>query len=89
MLYFILGKEESFSKNELISWGDYFNSFQKEDGLFVDPVLVNENFYNLDWWGARHLPLQIIICLNYIGIKPRYEFNFIKKYYNENELIAY
>jgi hypothetical protein len=42
-----------------------------------------------DWWGARHLSLHIVICLNYLGCKPKYEFNYIKKYYDKSELKKY
>ena len=89
LLYFLLNKQHTLSKNEIKLWGNYFNSFQNEDGLFVDKAIENDFFYEYDWWGARHLSLHVIICLNYLGVKPKYEFNYIKKYYDEKILKAY
>jgi hypothetical protein len=89
LLYFLLGKNVCFSNSELLSWGEYINSFQREDGFYIDKNIETDRFYKIDWWGARHLSPHVIIALNYIGIKPKYEFNYIKKYYNEYELKNY
>jgi len=89
LLYFLLSKHNNFSCKELVSWGDYINSFQREDGFYIDKCIETECFYDIDWWGARHLSPHIIIALNYIGIKPKYEFDYIKKYYDKNELMNY
>jgi len=89
LLFFLLDKHNNFSRKELLSWGEHINSFQREDGFYIDKCIETERYYNEDWWGAKHLSPHAIIALNYIGIKPKYEFNYIKKYYDKNELISY
>jgi hypothetical protein len=89
LLYFLLGKEYLFSAGELSSWGNYLNSFQNKEGLFVDEFIRNNLYDTASWWGTRHLSLHVIICLTYIGMKPKYEFNYIKKYYDNTELKKY
>lgn len=89
LIYFLFNKQDSFSFDDRIKWISYFDSFQKEDGMFIDPVLESPNYYDLDWWGARHLSLHLIICYTYLGSKPKYEFNYIKKYYDHGILRQY
>lgn len=89
MLYGLFNKLEKFSVTEKIKWAEYFNSFQNTEGLFIDPCLENDNYYNIEWWGANHLSLHLIICYTYLGINPKHEFNYIKKYYNPSGLKAY
>jgi hypothetical protein len=89
LLCFLLNGRHTMSDKQMKLWGDYFNGFQREDGLFVDKRIENNIFYEYDWWGARHLSLHIIICMTYLGVKPKYEFNYIKKYCDENTLRTY
>jgi hypothetical protein len=89
LLYFLLNSDNSLSKDNIEKWGQYLNSFQNEEGYYIDNNIENELFYNIDWWGARHIPPHVIIALNYIGIKPKYEFNYIKKYYDKEKLKKY
>ena len=85
LLHFLLSKQSLYSNNDLFSWGEYINSFQQEDGFYFDKNIETDQYYSIDWWGARHLSPHVIIALNYIGIKPKYEFNYIKKFYDNNE----
>lgn len=85
----LIHKNNYFSDKDTKEWVEYFDRFQREDGLFVDPVLECPHYYDLDWWGARHLSLHLIICYTYLGAKPRYEFNYIKKYYDHDILRQY
>jgi len=89
LLFFLLDKNNIFSKEELYSWGKHINSFQREDGFYIDKNIEAGHYYDIDWWGARHLSPHVIIALNYIGMKPKYEFNYIKKYYDKKELKNY
>lgn len=77
----LLGELDKLSPEEKSGWGKYFDSFQsKADGLFYDSVVQNEIYNDSDWWGARHLALHIITAYADLGVKPRYEFNFLKEY---------
>jgi hypothetical protein len=67
---------------EMKSWGEYLDSFQGVDGLFYDDRIRNEHFDNSDWWGARHLNLHIINAYAALKLKPKYQFNFLEKYYD-------
>ena len=89
LLFFLLSKDDYLSPEQKNSWADYFDSFQNDEGLFVDSNLLCENYYNYEWWGARHLSPIIIICYNYLGRRPQKEFNYIKKYYNPKILREY
>lgn len=63
---------------------DYFDSFQnKNDGLFYDPKVNSEIYSDSDWWGARHLALHVILAYEILGFKPKYQFKFLYKYYEQ------
>jgi hypothetical protein len=78
----LLGELEKLSDGEKEEWRNYFDSFQNEsDGLFYDPAVQNEIYYDTDWWGARHLALHMISAYTDLGFRPKYSFAFLKKYY--------
>ena len=87
MIKFLLNKTISQAEKE--SWITYFNQFQNEEGYFIDKKIECENYYNLDWWGANHLSLHLIICYTYLDAKPKYEFNYIKKFYEKSFLLNF
>ncbi len=68
---------------------ELFNSYQNENGYFYDKELESENYYNLNWWGGQHIALHLITAFSYLNTKPKYEFNYIKKYYDKDTLIKY
>lgn len=79
----ICNKEKSF----IHGWLRYFDSYQeKETGFFTDERIVNNYWTTADWWGARHLCPHIINAYTALGGKPKYEFNWVKEYYNLNIL---
>lgn len=79
----LLGELHKRDAEEKRKWAEYFNSFQNSiDGLFYDPAITNSLYKDGDWWGARHLALHLISAYSDIGFKPKYEFSFLKQYYN-------
>ena len=77
----IANMPESYKKG----WVNYFDSFQDSvSGFFFDPAIKNILYDNTDWWGARHLIPHIIYAYSSLGAKPKYEFNWVKKYYEKN-----
>lgn len=68
-------------------WAEYLNSYQREDGLYIDERCYNERYMDGDGWGARHLIPHLIIALKRLDAKPKYEFEFLKKYCNPDEMI--
>jgi hypothetical protein len=82
MTYGLLGRLQDFSSIQRRQWIDYFDSFQNaEDGLFYDPIVMNDIFSDTDWWGARHLALHMISAYTHLGGRPRYPFKFLSPYY--------
>lgn len=78
----LLGELDKLSEGEKAEWGKYFDTFQRdEDGLFYDNAVYNNLYDNTDWWGARHLALHMISAYTDLGIKPKYDFKFLKQYY--------
>lgn len=82
----LLGKLNTMTEVKKKKWIDYFDSFQREDGLFYDPVVINEIYADTDWWGARHLALHMISAYTVLGGKPRYPFRFLEQYYDQNHI---
>jgi hypothetical protein len=83
MILSLLSRLDDMGAEQKSRWGEYFDSYQKEaDGLFYDSVLDSELFQNADWWGARHLALHMICAYTDLGLKPRYPFRFLEKYYD-------
>jgi hypothetical protein len=83
----MLGELKDLPKSQKQQWADYFNSFQNpDDGLFYDPVVMNDIYSDADWWGARHLALHMISAFTDLGDKPKYPFRFLKKYYTHGAI---
>lgn len=77
MTYGLLGQIKILSSNEQSSWAEYICSYQCEDGLFRDPYLQSPQCETIDYWGWRHLVPHIIIALDYLGVTPKHDFEFI------------
>ena len=81
----LLDEVKDLSLTAKDEWRNYFDSFQNEsDGLFYDPVVLNDFYNDSDWWGARHLALHMISAYTDLGYRPRYPFVFLEKYYDSN-----
>jgi hypothetical protein len=79
----ILGALELCSEDKRRDWVDYFDSFQSDvDGLFYDSAVMNENFSDTDWWGARHLALHMVSAYTDLGARPKNPFKFLDQYYD-------
>jgi prenyltransferase beta subunit len=59
------------------SWSNYILSFQKENGLFIDDYLESPLSNKIHYWGWFHLLPHLIIALDYLDIKPKYDFKFL------------
>lgn len=88
MIRSLYGDLDSFSDEQKKEWTSYFDSFQSpDDGLFYDPVLANVIYNKEDWWGARHLALHLIIAYTALGSRPKYDFRFLKPFYDPSYVI--
>jgi prenyltransferase beta subunit len=83
----LLGRLNTMQDDQKLKWMEYFNSYQnRDDGLFYDPVVDSTLFRTADWWGARHLALHMISAYTDLGGRPKYQFRFLEKYYNDAQL---
>ncbi len=89
MTLHILNELQNFSSEEKIAWLDYFSSFQASDGLFKDPKLENQLAETEDWWGWRHLALQVIISVTALGGVAEKPFTFLERYLDLDYLISW
>lgn len=83
----IKGWLDSIPDHDKNDWASYLNDFQQPNGFYVDPIVLNDRYMDGDGWGARHLIPHMIIALTRLGAKPRYEFSFLNKYKNPDEII--
>ncbi|MBD3272736.1 hypothetical protein GF385_00080 [Candidatus Dependentiae bacterium] len=89
MTYYYLS-DLNLSKQQNLDWLNYFNSFQSsKDGLFYDNSIINDFFYNEDWWGARHLTAHLPAAFKVLGGKPKYDFYFLEPLYFKKNLIIW
>lgn len=79
------------TENEKKVWKEYFDAHQRmEDGLFSDQHYEEEVFfYGTDGWGARHLVPHLTIVYDRIGYIPKYEFSYLDKYKNPDDMIKW
>lgn len=83
----LYGEINKLSAEEKLQWKAYFDSFQNsEDGLFYDSRIDGEVYRTCNWWGAEHLCPHIIAAYSVLGGKPKYEFEWVKKYYDKKVL---
>ncbi len=81
-------------KSDLKAWGEYLNSFQREDdGLYYDPYLESSAFHHEgSWnegWGKHHLMGHMIIALSRLDVTPKYPLKYLEKYYDTDYLIKW
>lgn len=90
MIRSLYGDLDVLSLDEKQAWVSYFDSFQSpEDGLFYDPVLINQIYATEDWWGARHLALHLVTAYSALGSRPKYDFLFLEPFYDPTYVIEW
>lgn len=77
----------NITEKEKQEWGEYFNSFQNSEGFYIDNNCFNEKYMNGDGWGARHLIPHILIALKRTDSQPKYEFSFLNKMKNPDNIV--
>jgi len=89
MTLHLLNEMQHLSAGEKSAWLDYFSRHQASDGLFKDPKLENELVETEDWWGWRHLALQVIISITALGGIVEKPFVFLDPYLGLDFLTAW
>ena len=87
MLLSLYRETANISESSKKTWIDYFNLLQDPaSGFFIDPAIRNGYYDDSDWWGARHLIPHIIYAYSALNAKPKYEFGWVKKYYDRDRI---
>ena len=73
----LLDEIKNLSKENNLDWANYILSFQKENGLFIDEYLDSPLSSKIHYWGWFHLLPHLIIALDYLKVKPKYDFKFL------------
>jgi prenyltransferase beta subunit len=73
----LLNEVKNLSLEEKLNWSNYILSFQNKDGFFVDENLSTPLASKIHHWGWYHLLPHLIIALDYLDTKPKYDFKFI------------
>jgi hypothetical protein len=68
---------KNLNTEDKLDWSKYILSFQQEDGLFIDEYLNSQLACKVHYWGWFHLLPHVIIALDYLDVKPKYDFKFI------------
>ena len=87
MLYSLFGEELP----EKEAWAAYLCSHQDEDGLFRDPVIYDQGWYEGDplWCGRSHLTSHVLIALTALGAVAPKPLGFVKKWEDPDFLVKW
>ncbi|MDD2706563.1 MAG: hypothetical protein PHV34_01035 [Verrucomicrobiae bacterium] len=87
-LYGELGK---LNETEREKWIAHLNSHQDEDGLFRDPVIYGEGWYQNDplWCGRSHLTCHVLTALTCLGGTAARPLVFLEDWQNPDKLISW
>ena len=78
LLRHLLGDVDQLTSKERDEWVDHIRSYQCEDGLFRDPLVMNEIAETEDWWGWRHLTFHTLMALHALESQPKYRLSFLE-----------
>lgn len=79
LLRHLLGDLDQLTSRERGEWTHYIQSYQCEDGLFRDPLVMNEIAETEDWWGWRHLTLHTLMALHALESQSKYRLSFLER----------
>lgn len=86
----IKGLYTGFQQEERDKWIDYFNSCQREDGLFREEQYDDKQYYyGSGGWGACHLVPHLTIAYDRLNAKPKYEFIYLNKLKDPDTMIRW
>lgn len=82
----LYGDLQNLADSDREQWLTYFAQHQSDDGLFKDPQVENELAAQEDWWGWRHLTLQVIISVTALGGIVPYPLAFLTPFLDLDNL---
>ncbi|NLX98036.1 MAG: hypothetical protein GXY83_17885 [Rhodopirellula sp.] len=72
-------------------WIDYLQSHQDDDGLFRDPVIFGQGWYQDDpeWCGRRHLSCHVVTALTCLGAVAAKPMRFLDPFLEPGGLVRW
>ena len=83
LIYGLFNEVKTFSKTQKHQWGEYILAHQDKDGLFRDRILQTSLAETCHYWGWHHLLPHLLIALDYLCVKPKYDFTGILHLFKE------
>lgn len=76
----LLSDLQDLTEAERQAWAAYLNDHQDEDGLYRDPVIFGQGWYEGDplWCGRAHLTCHAVTALACLGATTRLAFDFLE-----------
>lgn len=71
---------DAIPKSSRQEWITYIQGFQKENGLFLDPMIETPLANEVDWWGWRHLTLHALMALAALGGSAEKRFEILRPF---------
>lgn len=85
----LYGDLGSLSGNGKKEWIGYIQGNQRDDGLFVDPLIACSEAEELDWWGWRHLTLHALMALAALGGVAKKPFRILDRFRNQGQMVEW
>lgn len=82
---------DGFQDEDLDAWRAYLQGFQQADGLFGDPVIFNQGWYEGDplWCGRPHLTCHVLTALACLGGAAEKPIVFLRPWKDADFLIRW
>ena len=74
----------NLKNSERIEWIEHIQIHQREDGLYADPLVVNDIAETCEWWGWRHLTAHALVALACLGAKSEKRIRYIEPFYSQD-----
>jgi len=74
----------NLESNKRLEWIEYIQMHQREDGLYVDPLVENDIAETHDGWGWKHLTAHALVALACLGAKSNRKISYIEPFYDSN-----
>lgn len=81
----------TLTDKQRMDWIDYIQSFQDEDGLYRDPVIFGQGWYEGDpeWCGRRHLTCHVVTALKCLGATAKKPMTFLDPFMEKDYLVSW
>ncbi len=91
MILSLLGELDRLDDGEREAWIEYLNRHQDDDGLYRDPVIFNQGWYENDplWCGRPHLTCHVIAALACLGGVARKTMRFLEPWRSVDSLVCW